>query len=278
MQTILKGIGVTLKDRVEEAIALLQEHEAKALELSPDGYFLGFSGGKDSVVIKALADMAGVKHRAVYNQTTIDPPELVRFIKQHYPHVEWRRPKRNFFRAVIDSHGLPSRLNRWCCEELKESGGDGLIKVLGVRAAESVRRKKQWNPITQWRSGLGGFVVAPIVYWSTDEVWKFIKENKLPYCSLYDEGWNRLGCVGCPMAGKGRLAQFKRWPGFEKAWRRATRGYFNRRKGKLNRLGEPYYIERFASGDEFFDWWLSDNPTPKDDESQECLGLWDDVI
>lgn len=165
----------------------------------------------------------------------------MRFIKQHYPHVKWRRPKRNFFRAVIDSNGLPSRLNRWCCEELKESGGDGLIKVLGVRAAESVRRKKQWNPITQWRSGLGGFVVAPIVYWSTEEVWKFIKENDLPYCSLYDEGWKRLGCVGCPMAGKGRLAQFKRWPGFEKAWRHATRGYFNRRKGKLNRLGEPYY-------------------------------------
>lgn len=274
-QSVLPNIGLSLQDRIDRAIDLLREHEPKALELSPDGYWLAFSGGKDSQVILKLAEMAGVKFRPAYSQTTIDPPELIRFIKAKYPHVEWNRPKRNFFKAVELSHGLPTRLVRWCCEEFKESGGDGMVKILGVRRAESISRKKRWSEITLWRSDLGGFAVCPIVDWQDDEVWQFIHRHIGFYCSLYDEGFKRLGCVGCPMAGQQRLVEFARWPGFEKAWRHAFRKYFDSRKGKLNRFGEPYYLERFATADEMFDWWLSEKPSPA--EEDDCLGLWDDA-
>lgn len=64
----------------------------KAFE-PPDGYLLAFSGGKDSVVLKALADMAGVKYQAGYNVTSVDPPELVYFIREKYPDVEWNYPR-----------------------------------------------------------------------------------------------------------------------------------------------------------------------------------------
>lgn len=63
-------------DKVETAIKRLQTFEP------PEGYYLAFSGGKDSVVIKALADMAGVKYDAYYNNTSVDPPELIYFIRE----------------------------------------------------------------------------------------------------------------------------------------------------------------------------------------------------
>lgn len=273
-QLQLAGLEDTpLSEKVERAIAILREHEGKALELSPHGYWLAFSGGKDSCVIKDLARRSGVRHRCVYNQTTIDPPELVRFIKDKHKDVEWNRPKRNFFRALIDSNGPPTRLIRWCCEEFKESGGDGQVKILGVRSAESLKRKKNWSEITPWRSSLGGFAVCPIVAWSDDDVWDYIRGNHVPYCSLYDEGWKRLGCVGCPMAGKNRHQEFVRWPGFMKAWQSAFRKYFESRKGKPNRYGEPRYIERFDTWMDYWNWWMSERPSSA--EEDDCLGLFD---
>lgn len=110
-------------DKVEKAIKRLQLYEP------PEGYYLCFSGGKDSVVIKALADMAGVKYDAHYNVTSVDPPELVRFIKREYPEVEFeyhydKNGKRITMWSLIASKQMPpTRLARYCCAYLKESGG-----------------------------------------------------------------------------------------------------------------------------------------------------------
>lgn len=273
-QDTFPGMGVSLQEKVDRAIALLREHEHEALKLSPFGYHLGFSGGKDSCVILDLAKRSGVKFRPVYNQTTIDPPELVRFIKEYHPEVEWNRPRRNFFKALA-VNGLPTRLCRWCCEEFKESGGDGTIKLLGVRADESIQRKKRWGEVTAWRSNLGGFVVAPIVFWSDGDVWEFIRVNSLPYCSLYNEGFDRIGCVGCPMARGQRAGHFRRWPGFHRAWLVAATKYWERTHEKIHKDGTPYSCAKYITAQDFFDWWMSDNPSPKETE-QECLGLYDE--
>ncbi|GAH28018.1 unnamed protein product, partial [marine sediment metagenome] len=74
-----KTIFGEIIDKVQTAIDRLKQFEP------PEGYYLAFSGGKDSIVIKELADMAGVSYDAHYNNTTIDPPELVYFIKDIYP-------------------------------------------------------------------------------------------------------------------------------------------------------------------------------------------------
>ena len=57
-------------DRVAEAIKRLKTFEP------PEGYFLAFSGGKDSQAVYHLAKMAGVKFDAHYSLTTVDPPRL----------------------------------------------------------------------------------------------------------------------------------------------------------------------------------------------------------
>lgn len=275
-QSCFKDFGVSLEEKTAKAISLLREHEADARKLDPEGYFLAFSGGKDSIVIERLASMSGVKYHSHYSQTTIDPPELVRFIKDFYPNVAWIRPRENFFKAV-ERKGPPSRLVRWCCEKYKESAGDGKYKILGVRAAESVKRAKTWKEVTPWRGGLGGLVIAPIVRWSHQDVWDFIHHHNMPYCTLYDEGWKRLGCIGCPMAGAGRIREFIRWPRFRDLWIRSIERNWESHVGKKNRYGENFYCMRFKSGREFYDWWISENSSAAPDENNECLGLWDDL-
>ena len=105
-------------DKVQIAIQRLKEFEPE------EGYYLAFSGGKDSITIKRLADMSGVRHDAHYSVTTIDPPELVYFIRKEYPDVIWERPNEPFIKRV-SYNGLPTRQRRWCCHEYKENGGNG---------------------------------------------------------------------------------------------------------------------------------------------------------
>lgn len=138
------------KDKVEKAIMRLQAYEPE------EGYFLCFSGGKDSCVIKALADMAGVKYDAHYSVASVDPPELVRFIKDEHPDVIFDYP-RDANGKVVTMWNLiprksmpPTRIVRYCCAYLKEQNGHGKgrLKVTGVRWAESVRRKKSHGEVT----------------------------------------------------------------------------------------------------------------------------------
>lgn len=104
---------IPLEKMVDESIAFLREHEP------PDGYFVGFSGGKDSIVTLKLCEISGVKHRAYYSATGIDPPELVKFIKREYPYVTWLRPKHSFW-WYISKNTPPLRAARWCCDKLKK--------------------------------------------------------------------------------------------------------------------------------------------------------------
>lgn len=138
------------KDKVEKAIMRLQAYEPE------EGYFLCFSGGKDSCVIKALADMAGVKYDAHYSVASVDPPELVRFIKDYHPDVIFDIPhdkdgKPISMWSLIPKKSMPpTRIVRYCCQYLKENNGHGKgrLKVTGVRWAESTRRKQSHGEVT----------------------------------------------------------------------------------------------------------------------------------
>lgn len=136
------------RDKVDKAIMRLQTYEP------PEGYYLCFSGGKDSCVIKALADMAGVKYDAHYSVASVDPPELVHFIKEYHPDVKFEIPKDKEGKPIsmwsLIAHNTmpPTRIVRYCCQHLKENGGKGRLKVTGVRWEESVRRRKSHSEVT----------------------------------------------------------------------------------------------------------------------------------
>lgn len=258
-----------LEDKIQTALMFLKFHETLALQNHEEGFYLAFSGGKDSIVLKELARMAAVKHICYYNVTTIDPPELVRYIQKEHPEIVWNRPEKNLIMKMSGVEGPPTRLNRWCCKVYKEHGGDGRIKLIGVRASESPRRAAQWREVIPNRNG--GTVICPILYWTDGDIWDFIRLKNLPYCSLYDEGFNRLGCIGCPMSGKkGVKRDFERWPGFERLWRLGFKMYWERWRGVPRRDGKPRAIDKFPSLNAFWNWWISREKWKGD---EVCQGL-----
>jgi len=248
-------------EKVNRAIRLLKDNEPK------DGYHLAFSGGKDSCVIKKLARMAGVKFDAWYSSTTIDPPELIRFIKKFHSDVKWAMPKHGsmMHRVANKPSPPPTRLFRWCCSEYKEAEtpeSKGRLKIFGVRAAESKAREARWKEVVL---DVGKFsAICPIVYWTDGDVWKFIRQYKVDYCSLYDEGWTRLGCVGCPLASRDtQKKEFARWPAFERNWKNAIVKSWEKWHDKKNRKGETRFHSKFKSGEELWQWWLNEKKTKR---------------
>lgn len=275
-----------VRDKVKIAIERLKTFEPT------EGYYLAFSGGKDSQCIYHLAKEAGVKFDAHYNLTTVDPPELIYHIRQNYPDVIIDKPELSMWKLIPKKLMPPTRLARYCCEYLKERGGDGRVVVTGVRWAESVKRKKNRAAIEILTSDSkkkillndndegrklfencqlkGKQVINPIVDWSDSDVWEYIKSRGVKYCKLYDEGFSRLGCIGCPMAGtKGMIKEFKRWPKYKEAYLRAFARMIDERC-KRGLMEEP---TKWDTPENVMNWWIYGKEKESDIviEGQESL-------
>lgn len=247
--------------KTEIATDFIQKNEPEG------GYFVGFSGGKDSVVTLDLVRKAEVKHQVYYSATGIDPPEVVQFINKHYPDVKHLRPNykgiRSFY-GMIPIIGFPTRQARWCCDKLKKDPSKHIPlqhRIMGLRAEESSNRAKRgqisyFKKLKQW-------VYKPIFSWLEWEIWEYIESNHLPYCSLYDEGFHRLGCVICPFLcqnNQGQLNQHKKqWPKYYVAFEKAMRKLWDNRESERQiRLG---YSNNF---EEFLQNWYLGNPNKGD--------------
>lgn len=217
-----------LNKKVAASIKLLQTiqkaHAGEQIELA-------YSGGKDSDVILQLAKEAGINYRAIYKNTTIDPPGTIAHVKAMG--VEIRQPKKTFFEIVAE-RGMPNRFMRFCCSELKE------YKILdtcimGVRKAESTKRAKLYKEPTECRIYSKKDhveAVYPILDWSNDDVREFIIDRKLQLAPVYYDAdgslhtERRLGCIGCPLVNRTtRLEQLKRYPNIVKALAKAKKKF-----------------------------------------------------
>ena len=287
------------RDKVQEAVDRLKAFEP------PEGYFLAFSGGKDSQTIYHLAKMAGVKFDAHHTLTTVDPPELVKFVKEHYPDVSvdkshWMSDGRGhragdhitMWNLIVFRSIPPTRKTRYCCADLKETKGGNRIVVTGVRWEESTNRRKTHgivdlqgrldetkkqaqelgvNGIENGRNSLiinndndetrrlvefcyrqKKTTVNPIVDWSEEDVWEFLNDvAKVPHCSLYEKGFKRLGCIGCPMIGtREREKEFEVWPVYKQNYLRA----FDRMLKAMEEEGECSV--NWKNAQECFEWWM----------------------
>lgn len=252
------------------SVELLQKAETIALNYDAEqGYYLAFSGGKDSQALYHMTQLAGVKFQGHMNLTSVDPPEVIRFVKRSYHEVELIKPKKSIFQIAIEKQILPTMRVRFCCAEYKEMAGAGKVTLIGIRKAESARRakrneveisskkfsgdldgldeyrqeqkakrarrksKKQGVNITNADEeqtlvcihGKESLLISPIIYWTERDVWEFLNDVvRVPHCSLYDEGWHRIGCIGCPMSShKQKMLENERYPHVKRSWIRAIK-------------------------------------------------------
>jgi len=246
--------SIDFERKVRVATHLLQDFSARS------NAYGAFSGGKDSCVIRHLAAAAGITDLPwVYSVTTIDPPELMRFVHDHHPDVRWRHPKKRFFR-LLETNGPPSAQRRWCCRLLKESFRPpaGGVLFTGVRAAESPRRARLCKQI-MWHKEGHFPIVAPIFDWTDDDVWNYIDTRAVPYCKLYDTGKKRLGCVGCPMNSR-RAYDVASYPYIARQWQRSLRTWYDTQDAAK----DPGLRAKFPSFDQYARWYWSDKPWPYD--------------
>lgn len=235
--------GIETENKIETAIARIQAHEPE------EGYYLAFSGGKDSITIYELAKMANVKFDAHYNLTTVDPPELVKFIRDKYPEVEIDKPEMTMWQLIPKKKMPPTRLVRYCCEYLKERGGSGRVVMTGIRWAESNSRSKR-RMAESCHKDTKKTYLHPIIDWTERDVWDFIEQRELDYCKLYDEGFDRLGCVMCPYKGAhGMRRDAERWPTYKENYIRAFE--------RMLEVREEAGLETdWETGEEVMEWWI----------------------
>lgn len=287
-----------LNEKVKKAIERL-----KTFEPESESYYLCYSGGKDSDVIRILAQLANVRHELWHNVTGIDAPETVYYVRSipdmHFSHYRYKDGKvATMYNLIPRRKFPPTRFKRYCCEVLKESGGKGRMKITGVRWSESDNRVKNAGLVriigkpktmikkaersemtagTDYRQtekqGLilnfdndssRRFVescyrtvstsVNPIIDWSDDDVYSFLRYYGCEGNPLYQCGQKRVGCVGCPLQGyDGMRKDFVRYPAIKRLYIRA----FDKMLDELKQSSDK--VITWQSGFEVYRWWMGED-------------------
>lgn len=257
-----------LEKKIAESLDLLSKAEETALHMNPEeGFFLGFSGGKDSQAVYHLCKLAGVAFQPYYSVTGIDTPETIRFIQENYPDVKFIHHKKNFFQ-LVEEKGLPTISRRYCCERLKEHFGAGQCVLTGVRAEESKkrssyaaieifsRRKEHQNQprkrdeewLTQEEhqciKGQDKIMIRPILNWKTEDVFQFLMFIGAKINPTYAKH-KRVGCMFCPFAPKYENEYFEKvYPLYRKRLLLA-----------IERWGAKNGFYGLRNAEEVLQWW-----------------------
>lgn len=281
-------------DKEHTAIARLQEAARTSEKYYKKPLVVTTSGGKDSSVCVELAIRAGIDFELMHNHTTADAPETVRFLRSEFKRLEdmgfpseqiivnypvYKGKRCSMWSLIPQKLMPPTRLTRYCCYVLKEQGGKGRYITTGVRWAESVKRKQNRGIYETIEKDLSKKVVLnndnddkrrlyetcslqhkavcnPIIDWTDRDVWDFIADAKIPVNPLYSCGFERVGCIGCPMAGTaGRYHEFAYWPGYQQLYIKAFDRMIEERKAR----GLP---TNWDTGEDVFHWWMEDGVLP----------------
>ncbi len=253
-----------------------------------------YSGGKDSDVMLELFRRSGVPFEVHNSHTTADAPQTVRHIRETFRRLElagipceiqiptYKGERTSMWKLIVQKLMPPTQLVRYCCQVLKENGVRNRYIATGVRWAESTKRKSrgEFEKIGKTRKDAENFdmamlmndnsrsrrmtelcmqknsmVVNPIIDWTDTEIWEFVRSENICVCELYDCGYNRVGCIGCPMAGKKRYREFADFPAYKKLYLHA----FERMLEERVRRGKE---STWSSAEEVFLWWMEDDNIP----------------
>lgn len=286
-------------DIEQTAIERLRMASVMSLTYYQQPLIITTSGGKDSDVCLELARRAGIPYEVQHNLTTADAPQTVYHAREQFRRLElagvrctinypvFKGIRTSMWELIPKKLGPPTRLARYCCDVLKEQGGNGRMITTGVRWAESSSRANSRGIYEraakepQKRIILANDnddcrrlfedcrlkakrVCNPIVDWEDRDVWGYIHAEKIETNPLYDMGFRRVGCIGCPMAGKGRYAEFRAFPTYEWAYKRAFARMLEARRAAGKPCEGPW-----STVDNIWRWWM------EDDNLDGQLDFWD---
>lgn len=263
-----------------------------------------YSGGKDSDVILELFKRSGVPFEVHNSHTTADAPQTVRHIRDVFKQLELDGIKcgiempvyggkpTSMWKLIPQKLMPPTRKARYCCSVLKETGCANRYIATGVRWDESTARSERgefekightkkekekfstvmlmndnvsYRRMTELCMKQNKMVVNPIIDWTHSDVWEFIHSGHIETCELYQCGYNRVGCIGCPMAGKKRWKEFSDFPKYKQIYIHA----FERMLEERDKRGKE---NRWKSGEEVFLWWMEDDNIPGQMSIEDFIG------
>lgn len=274
------------------------EHKAierlkTAAEMSESIYgkplVITYSGGKDSDVCLELAKHSGINFEIQHSHTTADAPQTVYHVRKKFNNLEcdgihceinypvYKGERISMWTLIPLKLMPPTRTMRYCCEVLKEQGGKDRFITTGVRWSESVKRKNNRGIYEAGRNIIlnndnddkrtlfescsvkSKRVCNPIIDWDDKDVWMFLKEYKVETNPLYKCGFNRIGCIGCPMSNKnGRYKQFSMFPTYKTSYINSFDRLLEYRKTNGYESNEQWG----RTGEEMFHWWMEDGVLP----------------
>lgn len=196
-----------------------------------------------------------------------------------YAEPTYKGERTNMYKLIVQKKMPPTRLARYCCEVFKEAKGTDRVVLTGVRKAESRARsdrsgmeifasKKQnakrfsneeimlMNDNDESRKEIdqcirkGKIVYNPIIEWTNSDVWEYIRDENIRYNPLYDRGYTRIGCIGCPMGGRNRYKEFADYPGYKRRYIQAFDDMLKMRAEGGN--------SSWKTGEDVYRWWMQD--------------------
>lgn len=252
------------------------------------------SGGKDSDVCLRLAEAVGIRYEVQHNHTSADAPETVYHVRETFRRLEeqgvkctinypvYKGRRATMWNLIPQKLMPPTRIVRYCCSVLKEQGGKDRMITTGVRWAESTKRKNSRGIYEVFGKGKSKVILNndndekrrlfetcavkakrvcnPIIDWTDRDVWDYIEAEHIETNPLYGCGFRRVGCIGCPLAGrKDRQFEFARYPKYRDMYIRAFDHMIDERirRGKMDgswRIG--------TTGMDVFHWWIDDGVLP----------------
>lgn len=276
-------------DEVDKAIERLKLGSDMSLRYYGKPLMITYSGGKDSEVLADLAIKAKIPIEIVNSHTTADAPPTVYHIRNQFKKWEndgidckivypkYKGHSTSMWALIPIKKMPPTRLTRYCCAVLKETTGNGRMIATGVRWAESVARAKnrsQFEVFTaKWQNKIllsdnddkrqlfetctlkAKRVVNPIIDWTDNDIWEYAKSEKLCLNPLYDCGFERVGCIGCPLASKSRAKEFAAFPKYRDMYISAFARMLEVRKAESKKAGRP---DAWESPIDVYHWWMED--------------------
>lgn len=291
-----------MSDKEQKAIQRIKMASEMSLHHYGKPLVCTYSGGKDSDVMLELFRRSGIPFEVHNSHTTADAPQTVRHIRETFRRMEldgisceiempaYKGEQTSMWKLIPQKLMPPTRVVRYCCEILKETGCVNRFISTGVRWAESHKRKKRGEferlgekesetfssvmlmndndsrrRVTELCMQKHKMVVNPIIDWTDADIWDYINSKHIETCELYNMGYERVGCIGCPMAGKRRWKEFADFPQYKKLYVHA----FDRMLEERQRRGKD---SKWKTGEEVFLWWMEDDNIPGQMSIDDYLG------